>query len=152
MTRLEIAAIAQVHPVHIVQPDALYGLPLDVYAPCALGATLNDTNIARLQCKIVAGAANNQLEDGQRHGQLLFEQGIVYVPDFLINVGGLINVHTDLYHDYSSALAYQHVERIYDTCLEVLVRSEREHSPPPVVAEQIAQERISNAQNNPSGT
>jgi len=142
----KLVSIAQAHPVHVVQPDALYDLPLDVYAPCALGATLNDANIARLRCKIVAGAANNQLEDGQRHGQLLFDQGIVYVPDFLVNVGGLVNVHTDLYYDYSRALAYQHVERIYDICLEVLARSESEHSPPPMVAERIARERISNAQ------
>ena len=69
----------------------------------------------------------------------------MYVPDFLINVGGLINVHTDLYYDYSRKLAYQHVERIYDTCLEVLNRSERAHIPPLVVAEQLAEERLTNA-------
>ncbi|MHA7877708.1 MAG: Glu/Leu/Phe/Val family dehydrogenase [Bacteroidota bacterium] len=142
----KLLAITQAHQVHIVQPDALYNLPLDVYAPCALGATLNDASIAKLQCKIVAGAANNQLQDEQRHGRLLFDRGIVYVPDFLINAGGLINVHTDLYHDYSRELAYQHVARIYDICLEVLARSAREHRPPPVVAEQVAQERLNHAQ------
>ena len=137
-----LAAIAKAHQVHVVQPDMFYDLPLDVYAPCALGATLNDANIARLQCKIVAGAANNQLEDERRHAHLLHDQGIVYVPDFLINAGGLINIHTDLYYTYSCALAYQHTERIYDTCLEVLNRSEKEHVPPSIVAEQLAEERI----------
>ena len=139
-----LAAIAKVHQVHIVQPDVFYDLPLDVYAPCALGATLNDATIARLQCKIVAGAANNQLADGRRHARLLYDQGIVYAPDFLINAGGLINVHTGLYHAYSCELAYQHTERIYDTCLDVLTRSAREHMPPSVVAEQVAEERIQN--------
>lgn len=144
-----LVAIAQAHQVHIVQPELFYDLPLDVYAPCALGATLNDATVARLQCKIVAGAANNQLEDGQRHGRLLFDQGIVYVPDFLINAGGLINVYTGMYYTYSGELAYQHVERIYDTCLEVLNRSEKEHIPPSVVAENLAEERIHNTQNAP---
>ncbi|HAN49523.1 MAG TPA: leucine dehydrogenase [Amoebophilaceae bacterium] len=144
-----LVAIAQAHQVHIVQPDIFYDLPLDVYAPCALGATLNDATIARLQCKIVAGAANNQLEDEQHHGRLLFDQGIVYAPDFLINAGGLINIYTDMYYTYSCELAYQHVERIYDTCLEVLNRSEKKHIPPSVVAEQLAEERIHNAQDVP---
>ncbi len=144
-----LVAIAQAHQVHIVQPDIFYDLPLDVYAPCALGATLNDVTVARLQCKIVAGAANNQLEDGQRHGRLLFDQGIVYAPDFLINAGGLINIYTDMYYTYSCELAYQHVERIYDTCLEVLNRSEKEHIPPLVVAEKLAEERINNTQGVP---
>lgn len=143
----KLAAIAQAHQVHIVNPDALYDLPLDVYAPCALGATLNDSSIARLRCQIVVGAANNQLEDNKRHSQLLFAKGIVYAPDFLVNAGGLINVHTDLYHKYSRELAYQHVERIYDICLEVFDRSEKEQIPPSAVAEQIAQERINHASN-----
>ena len=145
----KLVAIAQAHPVHIVQPDAFYDLPLDVYAPCALGATLNDATIARLQCKIIAGTANNQLEDEQRHGQLLFEQGIIYAPDFLVNAGGLINVYTDKYYTYSPELAYQHTERIYDTCLEVLKRSEEEHIPTSVVAEQLAEARIQDARGKP---
>ncbi len=146
----KLVTIAQAYRVHIVQPDVLYDLPLDVYAPCALGATLNDININRLQCSIVAGAANNQLEDTRRHGQLLFEKGIVYAPDFLVNAGGLINVHTDMYYTYSPELAYQHIERIYDTCLEVLNRSERACIPPSMVAEQIAQEKIDRADNTSS--
>jgi leucine dehydrogenase len=145
VAQARLASIAKTHQVHVVQPDMFYDLPLDVYAPCALGATLNDANIARLQCKIVAGAANNQLEDERRHAYLLYDQGIVYVPDFLINAGGLINIYTDLYYTYSCELAYQHTERIYDTCLEVLDRSEREHVPPSIVAEQLAEERIHNA-------
>ena len=65
---------------------------MDIYAPCALGATLNPNTISRLQCSIIAGAANNQLANEERDGQLLLEKGIMYAPDFLINAGGLINV------------------------------------------------------------
>ena len=146
----KLAAIAQAHPVHIVQPEEFYDLPLDVYAPCALGATLNDATIARLQCKIIAGGANNQLEDEQRHGQQLYEQGIVYAPDFLVNAGGVINIHTELYHTYSRELAYQQVERIYDTCLEVLNKSDKDHVPTSVVAAQLAEANIHGARSTSS--
>lgn len=145
-----LASVTKLYPVHVVQPDKFYDVSLDVYAPCALGATLHDISIERLRCKIVAGAANNQLKDPERHGQLLFDRGIVYVPDFLINVGGLINVHTDIYHTYSPALAYQHVEHIYDTCLDVLYRSARESTPPSVIAERIAQEKIDAVRGTPA--
>ena len=142
----KLVAIAKAYPVQTLAPDALYDLPLDVYAPCALGATLNDDTIARLQCKVVAGAANNQLEDVQRHGKLLFDKGIIYAPDFLVNAGGVINVYTELYYTYSPELAYQHVERIYGICLEVLNKSEKDGVPTSVVANQLAEERIRTAQ------
>ena len=139
-----LAAVAKGHAVHVVQPDAFYDLPMDIYAPCAMGATLNDATIARLQCKIVAGAANNQLQDTQRHSNLLFERGIVYVPDFLINAGGLINVAAGM-HTYKKELVFQHVARIYDTCLEVLERSEKEQVPPSIIGERLAEEIIARA-------
>ncbi len=141
----KLVAIAQTHPVTVIPPDKFYDLPLDVYAPCALGATLNDQTIVRLQCKIVAGAANNQLQDEQRHGQQLLDKSIVYTPDFLINAGGLINVHTHMYHTYSTALAYQHIEYIYNTCLEILAKSEEEHVPTSLVAKGLAEARIQRA-------
>lgn len=72
-------------------PAEIYDVPCEVYAPCALGGTLNDTTIPRLQCQIVAGSANNQcLSDV--HGDHLRQRGIVYAPDFVINAGGLLNV------------------------------------------------------------
>lgn len=141
-----LAAIAKAYPVQTVAPEAFYDLPLDIYTPCALGATLNDATIARLQCKVVAGAANNQLEDIQRHGQLLFDKGIIYAPDYLVNAGGLINVYTELYYTYSPELAYQHVERIYSICLEVLNKSEKDGVSTALVADQMAEERIHAAQ------
>ena len=60
---------------------------MDIYAPCALGATINDLTISQLNTKIIAGAANNKLSEEKKHGQMLREKGIVYAPDFLINAG-----------------------------------------------------------------
>ena len=80
----------------IVMGDAIFDLDMDIYAPCALGATVNPDTISRLRCDIIAGAANNQLADEKRDGQLCTDKGICYAPDFLINAGGLINVYSEL--------------------------------------------------------
>ncbi|MEL6412782.1 MAG: Glu/Leu/Phe/Val dehydrogenase family protein, partial [Bacteroidota bacterium] len=140
-----LTAIAQQHAVHVVSPAAFYDLPLDVYAPCALGATLNDATIARLQCAIVAGAANNQLADEQRHSQLLFDRGIVYVPDFVVNAGGLINISVELEGPYSLEQAYRATEHIYDTCQEILRNAALAQRSPQVIAEQMVQQRLAAA-------
>jgi len=88
----KLEAIKQKNPkVEIVAPEKLFNTNMDIYSPCALGGTLHPNTIARLKCKIVAGAANNQLLEEQRDGDLLTQNGILYAPDFLINAGGLIN-------------------------------------------------------------
>jgi len=79
----------------VVTGEEIYGLDVDVFAPCALGAILNEFNIAKLKCSIVAGAANNQLADENIQGPALMKMGITYAPDFLINAGGLINVYQE---------------------------------------------------------
>ncbi len=135
----QLARIAHT-PVHVVSPQSFHNLPFDVYAPCALGATLNTENISKLQCKIEAGAANNQLEDEAYHGRMLHERGVTYVPDFLVNAGGLINIHTHMHYAYSKKLAYQNVERIYLTTLEVLQRAQKEQLPSAEVANIMAEE------------
>lgn len=75
--------------------DAVYDVPMDVFAPCALGGVVNDDTIPRLSCKVVAGAANNQLLES-RHAQALNDAGVLYAPDFVINAGGLINVSEEM--------------------------------------------------------
>ena len=79
----------------IVDRDS-YNMEMDIYAPCALGATLNTHTIRALRCSIIAGAANNQLQDENIHGNEIKDKGIVYAPDFLINAGGLISVYSEL--------------------------------------------------------
>ena len=139
---IKLAAIAQQYKVQPVQPAVFYDLAMDIYAPCALGATLNDQTIPRLQCQVIAGAANNQLADETRHSRMLLEKGIIYAPDFLINAGGVINVHTEFYGGYNQALAYQQVEHIYEVCLAILNQSAQAHKPPQEIAMRLAEQRI----------
>jgi leucine dehydrogenase len=97
----------------------IYAEEMDIYAPCALGATVNDQTLPHLKAKVIAGAANNQLADENRHGILLKEKGIVYAPDFLINAGGIINVYAEL-ENYDKKEIIRKTENIYNTTLEIL--------------------------------
>ncbi|MBI4738518.1 Glu/Leu/Phe/Val dehydrogenase [Candidatus Woesearchaeota archaeon] len=81
--------------VQAVKPDEIYGVKADIFCPCALGAVLNPKTIPQLKCKVVAGSANNQLEDEERDGEALLRRGILYAPDYIINAGGLINAGTE---------------------------------------------------------
>jgi leucine dehydrogenase len=74
----------------------MFDLDIDIYAPCALGATVNDDTLSKLKCKIICGAANNQLADEKKHGELVLSKGILYAPDFVVNAGGIINVYYEL--------------------------------------------------------
>jgi leucine dehydrogenase len=138
-----LAAITQQYDVQVIEsPTALYDLDMDIYAPCALGATINDQTLPRLKCQIIAGAANNQLADESKHGRMLLEKGIVYVPDFVINAGGVINVHTEFYGGYNKELALAQIERIYEVCLDILARSAQENRSSQEVAVRLAEQRI----------
>jgi len=119
----------------------LYSEPMDIYAPCALGATLNDQTISRLKAKIVAGAANNQLADENRHGRMLREKGIVYAPDFLINAGGIINVYAEL-ENYGRQDIIRKTENIYNTTLQILLDADKNNITSHQAAFAIAQARI----------
>ena len=77
----------------IVEPENIYEAEADIFLPCALGGVLNDGTIPRLKCRIIAGAANNQLENVSKHGEALEKQGILYAPDYVANAGGLINIY-----------------------------------------------------------
>ena len=121
--------------------DEIYDQDVDIYSPCALGATLNDDTIARLRCRVVAGCANNQLKDEHVHGPELVRRGIVYAPDFLINAGGLINVYSEVVGS-SREGALAQTEKIFDITTQVLARAEAENTHPQAAAMQQAKERI----------
>jgi leucine dehydrogenase len=121
--------------------NELYEAPVDIYAPCALGATINDQTVHKLKAKVVAGAANNQLANEIRHGASLKKRGIVYAPDFVINAGGIINVYAELEH-YGRADIMRKTEHIFDTTLEILQMSERQDITPHQAAFNVAQQRI----------
>jgi leucine dehydrogenase len=118
-----------------------YDAEVDIYAPCALGATINNATIHRIKAKVIAGAANNQLQDENTHGLLLQERGIVYAPDFLINAGGIINVYAEL-EGYGKQEIIRKTENIYNTTLEILKTAEAQSITTHHAALKIAQQRI----------
>ncbi|WP_105168649.1 Leu/Phe/Val dehydrogenase [Pseudoalteromonas sp. T1lg23B] len=122
--------------------DEIYDLDVDVYAPCALGATINDNTIPRIKATIIAGCANNQLAES-RHGEILREKGVLYAPDYVINAGGIINVYYETKPEgYNKEDATKHVEGIYDTLTEIFARSESEQKSTHIIADELAQEII----------
>ncbi|MGI8479124.1 MAG: Glu/Leu/Phe/Val dehydrogenase dimerization domain-containing protein [Gaiellaceae bacterium] len=110
--------------VEVASTDGIYDVECDVFAPCALGGVLNDETIPRLRCILVAGAANNQLLDERRHGEMLRDRAILYVPDYVINAGGVINISCELRPGvYDAALAQQKVHAIPGTLAQVFARA-----------------------------
>ena len=138
----KVKALAQKFGVKAVPMDAVYDLDVDIYAPCALGATLNDNTIPRLKCSIIAGAANNQLKDEVKHGYMLIDRGITYAPDFLINAGGLINVYNEYLGNYNRARVFEQAEGIYTTCLNIINYAEKEKINTQEAAIKLAEKRI----------
>jgi leucine dehydrogenase len=123
-----------------VGPDEIYGVDADIFAPCALGAIINDKTIPQLSVEIVAGAANNQLLE-ERHGDMLEERGILYAPDYVANAGGVINVYSEL-AGWTSARAFRKADEIYDTVLKVFSIARQDHVPSYQAADRLAEQRI----------
>jgi leucine dehydrogenase len=127
-----------------VAPDAIYDIDADIFAPCALGACLDDETIDRLRVDIVAGAANNQLARGSVHGPALHARGILYAPDYVINAGGLINVYGEL-EDWSPARSKRKAGDIYNTLLRIFELAKSEGIPTETAANRVAEERLREA-------
>lgn len=125
----------------IVPTDELYDLDIDIYSPCALGATINDETIPRLKCSIIAGSANNQLKDEMKHGQALKEKNILYTPDYVINAGGLINVYAER-NGNGEAYAKAKTEEIYPTLLKIFQLATEKQIPTSSAANQVAEKRL----------
>ena len=123
-----------------VAPDAIYDAKADIFAPCALGAVINDDTIKRLAVEIVAGGANNQLAE-VRHGIELEKKGILYAPDYVINGGGVVNVFGEL-QGWTMDRAKRKAQEIYDTILRVFAIAKRDAIPSFEAADRLAEERI----------
>jgi len=123
-----------------VEPDEILSIPCDVYAPCALGAVVNDETLPNFRCSVIAGSANNILQE-PRHGEALARRGILYAPDYVINAGGLINVADEL-EGYNETRATKRVTRIYDSMKSIIAISKRDGVPTHVAADTLALERI----------
>jgi leucine dehydrogenase len=126
--------------VDTVAPEQIHAVECDIFAPCALGAVINDETIPELHCRVVAGSANNQLAQPQ-HGKELADLGILYAPDFVINAGGLINVADEL-QGYRPDRAKASVEAIYRTLREVFTIAREQHITTADAADHYAELRI----------
>jgi leucine dehydrogenase len=123
-----------------VGAEEIYGAESDIFAPCALGAIVNDKTIPQLKAEIVAGAANNQLLE-ERHGDELERRGIMYAPDYVANAGGVINVYSEL-AGWTSARAFRKADEIYDTILKVFEIAKTDKIPTYLAADRLAEQRI----------
>ncbi|UCF18951.1 MAG: Glu/Leu/Phe/Val dehydrogenase [Gemmatimonadota bacterium] len=124
-----------------VKTDEIYGVDADIFAPCALGAIVNKKTIPQLKVKIIAGAANNQLEH-EEDAKAVQEKGILYAPDYVINAGGLINVYSEL-ADWTTDRSKRKAGEIYQTLLEVFEVAREEKMTTAAAADRIAERRIS---------
>ena len=121
-------------------PGEIHALDVDIFAPCALGAVINDTTIGEIRARIVAGSANNQLAE-PRHGEALWERGILYAPDYVINAGGVIWIsHEGPRFNADAAMA--HVARIGDVLGEIFTLARKEEILPEAAADRIAESRF----------
>jgi leucine dehydrogenase len=123
-----------------VAPEEIYDAEADVFAPCALGRTLNQHTVPRLRVAIVAGSANNQLSS-PKVGQLLHERGILYAPDYVINAGGVINVSLEG-PGYDMGVARARTRRIILTLTQIFTRAEAEGRTTEEVADELARDRL----------
>ena len=136
--------IKQQYGATVVQPEEIYSLDVDVFAPCAFGAILNSSTIPSIKASIIAGCANNQLQNEQIHSKMLESKGILYCPDYVINAGGLINVYSEMI-DIDDAQSLEQVNNIYDTLLEIFSKAQEERITTQDASKLLAEERIMRA-------
>ncbi len=142
MNEDKVNSLVTKHGVKSIDMSDVYTTDMHIYAPCALGATLNSTTIGQLKCAIVAGGANNQLADEAIDGRALMERGILYAPDFLINGGGITNVYYEHTGNYNRQKVMEQTERIYSTCHAVWDQAEADNITPQASAMKLALQRI----------
>ena len=123
----------------LVPLDEIYDQDVDIYAPCALGASINDNTIERIKASIIAGCANNQLAK-PHFDRVLRDKGILYAPDYVINAGGIINISFE--DNYNADLATQKVKEIYNTLLKVFIKADKLQIPTGAIADELARKII----------
>ena len=141
--------VAERTGARVVAPDAIYDAPAEIFAPCALGASVNETTLPRLKCRAIVGAANNQLSS-EAVGQAVFDRGLVYAPDYVVNGGGIINVASEMRAlqtggAYDPAWVEMKLSRLMQTLEEIMERSIADRRPSHLIAAEIARARIAEA-------
>jgi leucine dehydrogenase len=144
-----VRAVARATGAKTVAPGMIFDAEAEVFAPCALGGAVNVDTLPRLRCKVIAGGANNQLADPEV-GRAVFERGMLYAPDYVINGGGIINVAGEIRaldrgEDFDPAWVEMKLARLMQTLDEVLDRSRHETRPTHEVANEMARARIAGA-------
>jgi leucine dehydrogenase len=124
-----------------VKPDEIYDAKADIFAPCALGGIINDDTLPKLRVEIVAGAANNQLLDEERHGHALEKRGLLYAPDYVANAGGVINVYSEL-AGWDAERSLRKADEIYNTVLTVYEIAKSDGIATHVAAARLAERRL----------
>jgi leucine dehydrogenase len=127
--------------IEVVDPNDIYSVGCDVFAPCAMGAVVNDETIPQLKCSIVCGSANNVLAEEERHGKILEEKGILYAPDYVVNAGGLMNVANELDGCHPERALIQ-AAGIHDITLQIFQLARDEGKTPLQAANTLAERRI----------
>ena len=139
-------AVAERTGAEVARPDAIFDVHAQVFAPCALGGAINPETLPRLKARVIAGGANNQLASLDA-GRALYEKGVIYCPDYVINGGGIINVAAEIRaldrgEAYEPAWVEAKLSRLMQTLDQVLQRSKDEHRPTHEIAGEIARARI----------
>jgi leucine dehydrogenase len=135
-----VQAVIKEFGAESVAPDAIYAVDAPIFAPCALGAIVNDKTLPQFKFQIIAGAANNQLAE-PRHGDELERRGILYAPDYVINAGGLINVYGEL-NEWSNDRSKRKAGEIYETLIDLFELAKKEGLPTYEAADRLAERRI----------
>ena len=136
-----IRQVSKKYGAEAVSNNSIFDIDADIYSPCALGATINTETIAKIKCGIIAGSANNQLQDEEVHGEMLLDKGILFAPDYVINAGGIINCYSELM-GFSKKRTMQLTENIYEATRNVLKLSKLENISTTTAANKIAEKRI----------
>jgi leucine dehydrogenase len=138
------ARVAEDFGAEVVDHEAIYDQESDVFSPCGMGGTIGDDTIPRLRCKIVCGAANNQLATPSA-GRRLLDRAIAYAPDYVVNAGGILNAAGDFFGRYDVEEVWKRVNAIGDTVSNILERADRDHRPTHEVADEMAEARLAAA-------
>jgi leucine dehydrogenase len=138
-----LSRVVEEFAAETVQPDEIFSVQADVFAPCALGGIINDLTIPQLKVQIVAGAANNQLLE-ERHGAMLRERNILYAPDYVANAGGILNGTIELL-GWKPEDALRKIDEIYDTTLRIFESAQTQDITTNKAADQLAEDRLRRA-------
>lgn len=141
INEIKIKSVLEIIKAHVVPSDEIYETDAEIFAPTALGSVINDKTIEKFKFEIIAGGANNQLDDELKHGKALLDKGILYAPDYVINAGGLINVANEL-EGYRQDRAMKQAEGIYGTLQKIFAISNEENIPTNIASNKLVEKRL----------